>query len=89
MNYAGIITSFDRSGRDPEGEKSKKNEKLQPFFFDWWISDHRATPLVGVALINVSQCFFFSRSREHDAFGRNSSPTEAYDQTSLYSCTGM
>ena len=28
------------------------------FFFDWWLFGHRATALVGVALINVSQFFF-------------------------------
>ncbi len=28
------------------------------FFFDWWLFGHRATPQVGVALINVSQFFF-------------------------------
>ena len=25
------------------------------FFFDWWLSEHRATLLVGVALINVQE----------------------------------
>ena len=36
----------------------KKNCNFQLCFFDWWISEDRSTPLVGVALINVSQFFF-------------------------------
>ena len=31
---------------------------VQLCFFDWWISEDRATLMVGVALINVSQFFF-------------------------------
>jgi hypothetical protein len=32
--------------------------EIATFFFDWWISEDRVIPLVGVALINVSQFFF-------------------------------
>ena len=33
-------------------------QNFQLFFFDWWLSEDQATPLVGVALIN--EPIFFS-----------------------------
>eukprot|EP01043_Picozoa_sp_COSAG02_P029049 COSAG02_NODE_1792_length_10916_cov_169.572789_6_plen_82_part_00 len=60
----------------------KKKLEIVTFFFDWWISEHRATLTVGVALINVSQFFF--QQITGTPYIRSEFISQAYDQTSLY-----